>query len=132
MKISREMESAGLVVTHFGGKHTYDDAIDALNEIQELHREKKDIYEIVIHSDDMKTHLSSEEISRLRENVIKTFSDFDKGAIAFVCNQDLIFGLCRQLEIMMDNEKIAISVFRSEDLARKWIDEIKAVQNNIK
>jgi hypothetical protein len=121
------METSGLVVTHFGGIHTYNDAIDALQEILEMHRGRRDIYEIIIHSDDIEIQLTSERISMLREEVKKTFLNFEKGALAFVCNTDLMFGLCRQLEMTMDNEKIAISVFRSEGLARSWVDEIKTI-----
>ena len=116
-----------MVVTHFGGIHTYSDATDALQEITEMHKDKNDIYEIVIHSDDMEIHFADSQIPALREKVKEAFVRFDRGALAFVSTKDHIFGLCRQLEMTMDNERIAISVFRSEGLARKWIDEIRSV-----
>ena len=50
MKIARTMELSGLVVTQFGGKHTYEDAVDALVELEAMHRGRTEIYEIVINS----------------------------------------------------------------------------------
>lgn len=121
----RHMEGSGLIITHFGGKHTYDDAMNALEELQEMLGEKDEVYEIILHSDDLKTTLSKEQEAVLREQLRHAYRNYNRGAIAFVSNKDWMYGACRQFEIMMENEKIAISVFRSEELARKWIDEIK-------
>lgn len=129
MIISRYRESSGLVVTHFGSRHTYDDAINALNELIEMTKGSPEIYEIVIHEDDITIDVSDTQIVSLQEKVLSTFQNYQKGALAFVADIDLVFGLCRQLEIMMENADIAISVFRSEELARKWIKEIQTIHN---
>jgi hypothetical protein len=44
----------------------------------------------------IETHISMEQEPLLREEMKKLFQRFDKGAIAFVSNNDLMFGLCRQ------------------------------------
>jgi hypothetical protein len=61
--------------------------------------------------------------------VISTFEHFERGALAVVANSDYIFGLTRMLTATVENELIAISVFRSEALARKWIQEIRELHN---
>ena len=114
-------------MTHFGNLHTYDDAINALSELNEMTKGSSEVYEIVIHEDDFKIDVDKNQIKSIRSKVKSTFQHYNKGALAFVANTDLIFGLCRQLEIMMDNDRIAVSVFRSEKLARKWIKEIQAM-----
>ena len=53
MKISRYREPTGLILTHFGSRHTYDDAVNALNELTEITKGSSRIYEIVIHEDDL-------------------------------------------------------------------------------
>ena len=132
MKISRYREPSGLILTHFGNRHTYDDAIQALNELVDLTRGSSEIYEIVIHEDDLSIDVSETQITSIRDKVKSTFINYKKGALAFVANTDFIFGLCRQLEIMMDNANIAVSVFRSEELARQWIKEMQSIHEGHK
>ncbi len=128
MKISRYREPSGLILTHFGGRHTYDDAINALEELNQMTEGSSVIYEIVVHDDDIKIEVSEEQITSLRGKVRRAFLKYTKGALAFVANSDFVFGLCRQLELMMDNANIVVSVFRSEELARRWIKEIQSIQ----
>jgi hypothetical protein len=115
-------------LTHFGHLHTYDDAINALDELLEMTKESSEVYEIVIHEDDFKISVDKNQIDSIRSKVQSTFQQYKHGALAFVANIDLIFGLCRQLEIMMENDGIAVSAFRSEELARKWIKEMQTMQ----
>ena len=127
MKISRDVEPTGLIVTHFGSRHTYDDAIDALNELVEITRGSSEVYEIIIHEHDLEIDVSDKHITELRGKVKSTFNEYTKGALAFVASADYIFGLCRQLQMMIENECIAASVFRTEELARKWITEMQSM-----
>ena len=130
MKIERKIEKDGLIVTHFGGLHTYNDAVEALNELDELNKGKKAIYEIVINDDDIELSFSRKEEQLLIEKVETTYTKFSLGALAVVACNDLIFGMSRSLEISIRNELITISVFRSEAHARMWIDEIKELHNH--
>ena len=127
MKISRYREPSGLILTHFGNRHTYDDAIDALDELTEMTKGSSTIYEIIIHEDDFTIDVNRDKIEAIRGKVQTTFQQYNKGALAFVSNIELVFGLCRQLQMMTENENLAISVFRTEELARKWIKEIQSM-----
>ena len=129
MKISRQQEPSGLVLTRFGGNHSTEDALDALTELVQMTEKSGQVYEIVVHEDDFTIDLGDEQIIDIRERVRLAFTNYKKGGLAFVSNKDLIFGLCRQLGLMMDNENIAVAVFRTEELARKWIEEIQSLQN---
>ncbi len=125
MTTHRHVEKDGLIVTRFSGRHTYKDALDALSELLELNEGRQDIYEIVINDDPIELVFSREEEKQLFENVRMTFKNFNRGALAIVANNDLVFALSRMLEVSIESDKIAVAVFRSEALARKWIDEIR-------
>lgn len=129
MKKQRQIEKDGLIVTNFGGLHTYKDAEEALIELLEINKDKKQIYEIVVNDDDLKLEFTREEEQLLVGMVKSTFQEFERGALAIVASHDFVFGLSRVLEITIENERIAVSVFRSEDLARKWIQEIRSMHN---
>ena len=129
MKKQRQIEKDGLIVTHFGGLHTYDDAEEALNELLEINNDPDQIYEIVINDDDIILSFSRGEEKLLIDKVKSIYGKFQKGALAIVAESDIIFGLSRMLGISIENEFIAVSVFRSEDLARKWIEEIRKLHN---
>ena len=57
------------------------------------------------------------------------YTNFSLGALAVVACNDFIFGMRRLLEMSIRNELIAISVFRSEALARMLIDEIRELHS---
>ena len=129
MKKQRQIEKDGLIVTHFGGLHTYDDAEESLNELLEINKGKKQLYEIVINDDDIKLDFTRAEEQLISNKVKYAFEKFERGALAVVANSDFVFGLTRMLSITIENEQIVISVFRSESLARKWIQEIRMLHN---
>ncbi len=129
MKKQRQIEETGLIITHFGGLHTYNDAEEALDALLEINKGKKHIYEIVINDDDIKLDFSRVEEKFLIEKVKSTFSNFERGALAIVASYDFVFGMSRLLEISIENEQIAVAVFRSEELARKWIQEIRTMHD---
>lgn len=129
MKKQRQIEKDGLIVTRFGGPHTFKDAEEALDELLELNKGKKHIYEIVLNDDDIKLDLTSADEQLIIEKVKFTFEKFERGALAVVARHDLVFGMSRMLEMSIENEQIAVAVFRSEDLSRKWIQEMRAMHN---
>jgi len=126
----RYIEKDGLIITNFGGMHTYADAVEALNELLEINKGKNQIYEIVLNDDDIKISFSVEEEKMIAEKVRTTFEKFELGALAVVATQDFVFGISRILATTIENERIAVSVFGSEELARKWIQEMREMHNN--
>ena len=129
MKKQRLIEKDGVIVTHFGGLHTYAYAKEALDELLEINKGKKQIYEIVINDDDIRLDFSKEEEQSINDKVKSTFGKFERGALAVVANQDFVVAISRMLSTAIENERIPISVFRSEELARKWIQEMRAMHN---
>jgi hypothetical protein len=87
MKKQRKIENDGLIVTHFGGLHSYKDAEEALNELIEINKGKKQIYEIAINYDDIKLDFKREEERILIKKVESTFGKFERGALAIVARQ---------------------------------------------
>ena len=129
MKISRQIEIDDLIITRFGGTHTYRDAVESLDELLVLNKGKDRIYEIVINSEDLDLQFTRNEEQSLIYKVESTYSNFSGGALAVVAYSDLVFGLSRLLQSSIQNERMVISVFRSEELARKWIKEMKELQS---
>ena len=127
MTKQRYIEKDGLIVTRFSGLHKYDDAEEALNELLEINKGNNQIYEIVINDANIKLDFSQAEENLMIEKVKSTFEKFERGALAIVARHDFVFGMSRMLEISIENEQIAVSVFRSENLARKWIQEMRTM-----
>jgi len=90
-----------------------------------LNKGKESIYEIVINLDDIKLQFTRGEEQLLYDKVESTYSTFAKGALAVVASSDFVFAMSRLLENSIQNERIAISVFRSDELARRWIIEMR-------
>ncbi|MDY6989483.1 MAG: hypothetical protein SWQ30_15665 [Thermodesulfobacteriota bacterium] len=129
MKKQRQSEKDGLIVTYFCGLHTYEDAVEALNELLEMNRGAKQIYEIVINEADMKLNFTRAEEQLITDKAKATFENFERGALAVVANHDVIFGLSRMLATTIENDQIAVSVFRTEGLAREWIQEMREMHD---
>lgn len=131
MKKQRIIEKDGLIVTHFCGLHTYKDAKEALDELTEINKGKKQIYEIVINADDIELDFSPAEEQLISNDVNSTLEKFERGALAVVTSHDFVFGLTRMLDNETENKHIEVSVFRTEDAARKWIQELRAMHNQL-
>ena len=125
MAISRKKEEDGLIVTLFSGTHTYNDAVQALDDLLLINRDEHEIFELVINSRDIELVFSRSEEKLIAEKIEETFSHFESGGLAIVAKTDLVFGLSRVLQSSIENERIAVAVFRSEELARRWIEEVR-------
>jgi hypothetical protein len=95
----------------------------------DLNKGNESIYEVVINEEDISLHFTKEEEQLLIKKVESVYSSFLNGALAVVANNDFVFGMSRLLEFSIQNERIAISIFRSEELARRWIDEIRELHS---
>ncbi len=125
MAISRKKEEDGLIITLFSGKHTYNDAVQALDDLLLMKRDEHEIFELVINCKDVELVFSRAEEKLIVEKIQETFSHFESGGLAIVAKTDLVFGLSRVLQSSIEKERIAVAVFRSEELARRWIEEVR-------
>ena len=126
MPHSRYVDADGVLITKLSGVVT----LEELNEIQnELHSYVRDeeLYELVIHRDDVKMVQSIVESTISADNVKRVLKMVRKATIAFVANQDFVFGLLRQLEMRVADEFIRMSVFRTEESALKWLNEMRSL-----
>lgn len=125
MPHSRFVDADGVLITTLSGVVTLKEMIELEDETRSyVHGE--DIYELVLHSDDVEIALDMNESIISANHVKSILNEFRNGAIAFVSDRDFIFGLCRQLEIRAQNEFIQMSVFPTEETARKWLLEIQS------
>lgn len=122
----RHVDSSGILITRFTGVVTLEELIAIQNELENYACDGE-IYELVLHPDDSELLQNMDESIASAENVKKRLGKIKKGAIAFVANNDFIYGILRQLQMRVENEYIHLSAFRTEETALKWLREIKSL-----
>jgi len=120
MPYSRYVDADGVLITKLSGVVTLKELIELENELHSYVRDEE-IYELVVHPDDVDMVLNNNESIISADNVKGALMGLRRGAIAFVSNSSYVFGLCRQLEMRAENEFIQLRVFRSEETALKWL-----------
>lgn len=98
-------------------------SLDSLCDLKKFVKDRK-LYEIVIHDRNASIDVSYEDSTQLVKEALILFNSLDAGGIAFVADNDLLFALCRQLQMQISNEKVLINVFRYESTAMQWLTEI--------
>lgn len=125
MPHSRFVDANGILTT------TVQKAV-TLKEINELiggmHNYIQDdaLFEIVIHADDIQLNMNRSESEQSADALRNALKSIQRGAIAFVSSKDFVYGICRQLQMRVENDFFQISVFRTEATARAWLMEMKA------
>ena len=130
MPYTRNCDSHGVLITRLNGKVTLQDLI-ALQNGMPGYEKDGEYYELVVHEDDMEILQNTNESMVSADNMKRIFKGFKRAAIAFVTDHDLVYGLCRQLQMRIENEFIQLYVFRDEESAINWLHEVKAQKNNI-
>jgi len=125
MPYSRYVDADGVLITKLSGVVTLKELIELQNQLLSYARDEE-IYELVIHSDDVDMVQNPDESVISADNVKRVLKGVRKAAIAFVSNRDYVFGLLRQLEMRVENEFIQLCVFRTEETALKWLNEMKS------
>ena len=126
MPHSRFIDANGILITTLSGAITLNELIELEDELRS-YKSDESIYELVLHSEDIKVALGSNESISSARTLQSVVKGIRKGAIAFVSDKEYIFGLCRQLEMRVDNELIQIRVFRTEENARKWLYKMQSL-----
>lgn len=124
MSYTRYSDADGILITNVSGKYTLDEALELQNDMHNYVIDGE-IYELFIHSNDLEMHWSSSEALISADTFINTLKTLKKAAIAFVSDNNFVFGICRQLQMRVENELIQMCVFRSEDTAHQWLLELK-------
>lgn len=125
MPHTRYVDADGILITKLSGAIPLGELIELQNGLLS-YVQNGEVYELVIHPDDVQLLQSTTESEVSAENVKKILKEIRRAAIAFVTNRNFIFGLLRQLEMRVENEFIQMCVFRSEETALKWLNEMKS------
>ena len=124
MVFEREQIDSGIVKTTIDGVMDLDMSLSSLNDLRNFVHENR-LFEAVIHTENASIDVSYNEVGPLITKALEIFNNLDAGAIAFVTDDDTIFGLCRQLQMQLENDKVQVTVFRREQTAMNWLQEIK-------
>ena len=130
MPHTRKLDSHGVLITRLTGIVTLQD-LTALQKEMPDYAKDGEFYELVIHEENMEILQDSNESMISANNMKKIFKGFKRAAIAFVTEHDLVYGLCRQLQMRIENEYIQLCVFRNEDTALKWLHEIRVQKSQM-
>lgn len=126
MPHSRYVDDDGILITTLSGAVTLNELIGLQNELKS-YAHNDEIYELVIHHDDINMIQDSNDSISSADNVKRALNGIRKAALAFVSDKDYVFGLCRQLQMRVENEFIQMCVFRTEETAHKWLYEMKSL-----
>ena len=124
MPFTRNIDSQGVLITRLTGTVTFQDLIALQNDMPNYAKDEE-FFELVVHEENMEILQDSNQSVASADNIKRVLKGFKRAAIAFVTNRNLVYGLCRQLQMRIENEFIQLCVFRNEETAIKWLHEIK-------
>ena len=125
MPHSRHIDDDGNLVTIISGAVNIGEIVELQNDLLN-HAHNGEIYELIIHQYGVNMNLNSQDAVTSADNLKKNMKNITKGALAFVSDEDFVFGLCRQLQIRVENDYVQMCVFRTEDTARTWLNEMRS------
>ena len=131
MPIVRRVEEKNLVVTVFSGKVTHHELMKSFNELSKMSPNSPVLYELTMSTKGMRIESSDRMSEEVFNKAASVFNKFEKAAISIVSPNDLTFGFASRFRTRIVNEKIDISVFRTEKAARKWLDAMRSLHNGI-
>lgn len=124
MAYVRRIGADGILTTYVSGKIQLLDFMEAMNNLLN-YTVDSEVYEIVVHHRDVELSLKTNDINRLVHHTRSVLMGLKKGAITFISPSDLIYGICRAIQIQLENERLPMSVFRSEVKGREWLNKIR-------
>ena len=123
--LSRTAISSGSTITKVSGRLVFTDVLELLKLIRKDCRLGR-CYEIVRFESGAQLDITFEEASVLIDNIRPLLDDMHRVIIAFVADNDLLFGFSRQIEFLLEDGKhILIDVFRDENSAHAWMCKMR-------
>lgn len=125
MPRSRFIDADGILITTLRGVVTLKEITELVAETQN-YINGDELFELVLHSDDVAITVGSRESEIAADTLKTTLQMVRRGAMAFVSNKDFVFGICRQLQMRVESKFLQICVFRTEETARAWLQEMRS------
>ena len=126
MPITRKIEDKNLIVTIQNDRVSHHTIMQAFDELPKITPNLSEMYELVIITDNIKSDLTNERNQKVIDKAARVYKNFKSAAISIVCPTGFSFRFAKQFADSNVNEKVNVSVFRTEESARKWIDEIRS------
>jgi hypothetical protein len=131
MPIIRIIEDENLVITLLSGRVSHHELLHSFDELSKISPNLSELYELVINTHDLQVETSTQMSQELTGKAAHVFNNFKRVAVSVVCPTDLAFGLARYFGLSLVNETIDVAVFRTEDAAKKWLDEMRSLHSSI-
>jgi hypothetical protein len=126
MPITRKIEDKNLIVTVQNDRVSHHAIMQAFDELPKITPNLSEMYELVIITDNIKSDLTNERNQKVIDKAARVYKNFKSATISIVCPTGFSFRFAKQFVDSIVNEKVDVSVFRTEESARKWIDEIRS------
>jgi len=65
------------------------------------------------------------ETMQLQLSLSESIGDSESGAIAFLCPDEVLFGICRQFQLLAAGSRIKLAVFRDGPQAEEWLADTR-------
>ena len=131
MPIIRIIEDGKLVITLLSGRVSHHELLHSFDELSKISPNLFELYELVINTHDLQVETSTQMSQELTDKAAHVFNSFKRVAVSVVCPTDIAFGLARHFGMSLVNEKIDVAAFRTEDAARRWIDEARSLHSSV-
>lgn len=120
MPYVRTVDELGLVRTTLSGLVTLNDFIELEKTLPDYAQDDY-VYEMVIHAEGASVLMDRAETAVSAAFLKNIVQGSLHAAVAFVSSDPLVFGLCRQLQLRVDNPYFDAATFTGEDEARAWL-----------
>ena len=118
----RRMRPDGVVETVIKKPLTPKETTDCVHNLREYTIDNK-LYEIVSCEQECIFDASSRHSYETVEAALIILGAMDAAYVAFVAENDVTFGMCRQLAMRIDAPSVKLNVFRDAESAEAWLKE---------
>lgn len=138
MTINCQTETANTVTVTVSGRVNHQEIFRFLDKNLQNQQTQTVNSVLVLCAEDLEVKLAREAAIIIADKLSLQLSNCRTKMLAFVCQQDYIFGLCRQLGMRIEKKSLQVDVFRTEKEARHWlwqnrvINSVYALPENIK
>jgi hypothetical protein len=120
MGLSRTVDASGIVTSRISGTIDLKDCLASARELVGMARGNR-LYEIVIYDPGCTIGISFTESAKLLGASKELLAPLELSVFAFVAPNSLIFALCRQFQMQLEEKNIKAAVFHDQAAAETWV-----------
>lgn len=112
-------EKENIIYTKATGEIRLNNILAYFSSIADL--DLKNGYSVLADYSDAVLKLSNDDIHQMAKRRKSIQNTNEKVSIAVYCKHDLVFGIGRMYEMLLDKDKYNVMIFRNQEDARNWL-----------